>query len=310
MIDDRFLNHPFIKTIKNDKKWSVSDKNKRPISVESMKTGRVYGAKFTNPKDMAAIDTILDILEGHSPSNLAYYLNSTLDGFLIIDIEKICPEDVKKELLKIPYIYGEYSRSGTGIHLVCEIPDEFLYDPTFAKTNVIKVKKDYEIMMGHWVTFTGNQLDFEQKETDSSILPKLIKEHMSEIKERRIINGNLNIFNKIKDDLWDDEVDKFYHVPHRVEIERRLARHTFMKNLKYYNYDNSKYEYGMCGFYYNKLKYILNSYRDHNYTDIEKIYFLYNVLKQKLEHRPKHDEYRQGIPILANMARTMIERGG
>lgn len=319
MIDNNFLEHKFIKTIKNNRSWSISDNNKRPISMKGLKSGKIYGAKFSNSEDLETANGVIKTIKMHDKTsginNLAYYLNSTLDGFLIIDIEKICPEEIKQDLLKIPYEYAEYSRSGTGIHLVCKVPEKYKFNRDFNRTKVLKYKQDFEILMNHWVTFTGNQIKEKQTEKNPALLEEIINKLLTTKKDERVITENLSVFNKIDKEIIDKETDKIYDMPHRVEIEKRLRRHHYNKTLKDFvkdknpnEYDQSKYDFGMCGFYNNKLKNILKSYNDYEYTDKEIIYFLQNIMKEKMPFREKHNEKRGGIPYLAHIAKRILEK--
>lgn len=308
MINKAFLNNKFIKTIKDNKSWSISDKNKRPISIKGLKSGKIYGAKFSNPEDLGTVDEILSIAKGKRLSNLAYYLNSALDKFLIIDIESICKEDIKNKLLTIPHIYAEYSRSGKGIHLVCEIPDKYKFNKDFHNSKALKYEKDFELLLNHWVTFTGNQIKIDNKNPDHKLLKDIIENLLHKDEKKRTVDENLSLFNKIEDGILDNETQIIYNLPHRREIEKRLELHDYMKSLNDFSQDYSRYEFGMCGFYYYRLKNILKDYKDYEYTDKDIIYFLYYILKQKLIHREKHNEIRDNIPWLAYVAKTLIER--
>lgn len=289
-----FYNHPFIKSIADNEKWTVSDNNKRPIDMFVYKyRHEVTGAIFTDNKSLVSLSELCNLIP--NAKNNAYFMDSLTDNFVVLDIEPTCPKDIKEKLLLTPYIYGEISLSGKGYHLIYPIPSCFSKYPIAQKKIVMKEKHGYyEILLQHYVTFTRN------------MLPSAIgTENFDPIFEEL---ASIQIETKRKDtDIQELKPDD---IPLEKDILITLFHLDYKKTPADFYNDLSKYEYGFIGFLYYHLKKQLdiNKYKIHKYSDNEKAWLLYTVAKDKIPKRQKHEEYRNNLPWLLYLASEIIAK--
>lgn len=290
---EEFYSHPFIKSIADKERWTVVDKNKRPIDIkELMYNSRIIGCQCQDERSLTTLNTLLNVLP--NAANNTFYMDSLIDRFVVLDIEPICPQNIKNELLQLPYIYGEVSMSGKGYHLVFPLPDIIYNYPAACKKIVFKEKhKYYEILLQHHITFTRNMIPPATGSGDfTALFEKLAAEQID------------NSFNKLEfDENMPDEV------PMQDEILDILARQTYSKTADNFYNDMSKYEYGHLSFLYEKLCCILNISKikdNHKYTDSEKLLLLYHSAENVIPYRAKHDEFRNGMPWLMYLASQVM----
>lgn len=258
---------------------------------------RIAGAQFTNEQSLVSLSQLCDELP--TATNNAYYLDSLQDNIFVLDIEPKCPDDMKQELLKLPYDYGEISMSGKGYHLVFHLPDNFYNFPVATQKIVMKEEHGYyEILLNHWVTFTRNMIAPAPQDAAKNDFEQFFANIASQQKE--VIRDAI--------DVSELEPDDF---PFKDDILGLLMRQPYYKTVSDFNDDHSRFEYAFIGFLYYKLRCILNVSRiknAHNYTDTEKAWMLYLVAKERLPYRSKHDESRDGLPWLLYTAREVIAR--
>lgn len=257
----------------------------------------IAGAKYTDARSLVTLDELRNALP--TATNNAYYLDALVDNIIILDIEPKCPDDIKQELLKLPYIYGEISMSGKGYHLVFHLPDNFYNFPVATQKVVMKEEHGYyEILLNHWVTFTRNMIAPAPQDAAKDNFEQFFAKIASVQKE--VVRGVI--------DVTDLEPDDF---PFKDDILGLLMRQPYYKTISDFSDDHSRFEYAFIGFLYYKLRCILNVSRiknAHNYTDTEKAWMLYLVAKERLPYRSKHDESRDGLPWLLYTAREVIAR--
>lgn len=291
---DDFYNHPFIKSITDNEKWTVSDKDKKPIDMFAYKyRQQITGALFTDNKSLVSLPELCELIP--NARNNAYFMDSIVDKFVVLDIEPICPDAIKQRLLKTKYVYGEISMSGKGYHLIYPLPNCFSKYPIAQKKIVMKEEHGYyEILLQHYVTFTRNMLP---DATGGEDFEKIFEELASTQKET------------IRKDIDVQEL-KPNDIPLEKDILITLNHLDYNKTpIDFYN-DMSKYEYGFMGFLYYKLKkqLALQDYKEHKYSDNEKAWLLYTVAKNKIPKRQKHDEYRNNLPWLLYLASEIIAK--
>lgn len=290
-----FYEHPFIKSIARNEKWSVSDNKKMPIDMFCFEyQNRIVGALFTDSKSLVSLDHLCELLP--TAANNAYFMDAITDKFVILDIEPACPADIKERLLKMPYIYGETSLSGKGIHLVFPLPECFDEYP-IAQTKIVMREEHgyYEILLNHWVTFTRNQIPASIGTED---FEELFRAMASEQKES----------NREGVDISDLEPAD---IPNSERIIGLLMQQEYKKVPDDFFGDMSKFEYGYIGFLNYKLGMVLNVSaikKAHTYSDNEKAWLLYITARDKVPYRPKHDERRTGLPWLLYLAQEIIAK--
>lgn len=291
-----FYEHPFIKSIENDKKWTVSDNTKKPIDIDWYRCcHQITGAVFQDERSLVTLKELCETLP-HATNN-AYYMDALTDNFVVLDIEKTCPETIKQEFLKTPYIYGETSLSGKGIHLIYPLPKSFAKYPIAQKKVVMREKHGYyEILLQHYVTFTRNMIPKATGQSDAfeRVFEKLASNQVET--------------NKNDVDVNDLKPDAIYQEEHILQM---LDTVTYRKTPSDFFDDMSKYEYGFVGYFYNKLKNLLDlkKYKDnHAYTENELAWLVYMAVEKKIPHRPKHEEIRDELPWLLYLAREIIAK--
>jgi len=146
---------PFIQSISDNARWTVSTKTKMPIDMNRLiRTGEIVGAKFDNGNEpLITLTQLISALP--NAANAAYKLNQSVDEFVVLDIEPKCPADIRDKLLTLPYKYCELSMSGSGFHLVFDKPNTQYQDILYGKPAVKEKHGWYEILLNHYVTFRG-----------------------------------------------------------------------------------------------------------------------------------------------------------
>lgn len=287
----KFYENEFVRKIAGNKKWTISDKNKRPIDMHALLTeGKIWGAAYTrgyNP--LVDLKTLIEAIP--NCTNNAYHLEADADGFVVLDIEPKCPDIIKNGLLRLPWLYGETSMSGKGLHLVFELPKE-MWDKYPAIRNKLALKEShgyYEILLDHMVTFTRNVVEHPEDERDIEEFVHVFERLAAETKETCAVESSL-----VVEDIDTSDIPMFDRT---INV---LSAQIYKKTVSDFNDDHSKYEFGMCGFYRRALHRLTKNeqYADIQYTDEQEAIILYTILTSKLEHRPKHDSTRNGMPWL------------
>lgn len=306
---ENFSKQPFLKTISKKEKWTVSTSKKKPIDMQYLlETQQIRGALFKNGNNPL---TTLNVVNETIPDavNRTFYLDCITDGIIILDIEPVCPQELKNQFLSYPCLYAEKSMSGKGIHMVFALPKCFYDYPIAQKKTVLKEKnnKDYEILLNHYVTFTGNEIPFvygthspafealfqvlaekakdvELQKLDNTVSAKALQEPMN-IPEKNYILGALQYM-----------------------AEKWNVHHTPLD----YNNNMSSYEFAfMCAIYKGldeSLKTAKVRATKHKYTDIEKIWLMYTIATNYLPYREKHNTTRSQMPWLAYVAKQTIQK--
>ncbi len=295
-----FYENEFIKSISGNACWSVSDNNKVPINMRALiDEQKIYGARFDdNQNPCTTLDEIITNIP--NVSNHAYYLDSIVSDFVVLDVEPKCPDAIKQELLNLPYIYGEISMSGHGYHLVFPLPESIKDYPAAQTKPALKDDNGYyEILLNHWVTFTRKMIPLSNGTNDfTTIFNNLAS-------QAKAVTRN--------DISFDDE--KPDDIPYMDELVSILMKQHYNKTLSDFpregtqtGYDNSTYEYAHIGFISYKLSQLLNvsKYKEHEYTDTEKAWIIYSVASDVIPHRAKHDEERNGLPWLMYLTQELL----
>lgn len=160
-----FYGNPTIKRLAKAHRWSVSTFDKKPVDMGWL-LHSVFpqgaapaldvtppGARSSDPSTMATLDELATLAP--DLSNLAFYLDASIDGVAVVDIEPHAPAQLKAAMLDMDSLYREVSMSGRGYHLVIPIPQDLLDRYPDARKSVVKDPSgDWEVHMMHWVTFT------------------------------------------------------------------------------------------------------------------------------------------------------------
>lgn len=308
----RFYENEAIKELGQRPWWTVSSPDKMPIDMYHLINGwdgKIWGLAF-NRGYHPMVD--LETLCGTIPSaiNNAYYLDCLRDGMVVMDIEPSCPKALQDRFLRLPYLYGERSMSGKGLHLLFRLPADILDKYPAARTKLALKHESgyYEILLNHMVTFTRNVLpDMEHPDTERDF-----RTLFEELAARQVetIRGD-----KIDMDGLVDEAD----IPKFDALMLYLRGREYKKKASDFTksngaVDRSRYEFGMAGFYYGSLRRAVKggSFANETYTDEMMATMVYKVLREKLEERgdsrEKHDTPRNGMPFLLFLVCDLIAK--
>lgn len=288
MIQD-FFDNQIIKYLAPRPYWTVNIENKKPLDImEYDRTKKIRGA--ANDDALTDLNNLLRIINA-VPEQYVYKLNAVRDRIVILDIEKTCPDEIKAELLKLPFMYGDISVSGKGYHLIFPLPD---IDQIIANKTVMREEHGYyEILINHNVTFTNNTI-FPQY--DLANAPIQFTEIWNELK------ASQKIALKYDFDLDGDDVNlDFPQYNMLKDAVIRNFKQRFKKTPSDFYGDMSRYEFAVIG----SVRYSLITMLDlpifaRNITldKRQQIMFVYNIITEILEPRPKHQERRDGKPLL------------
>jgi hypothetical protein len=308
MITKTFLNHPFIQTIANTPRWSISTADKIPLDMhEFMVNDRIKWGNCYNSQSMTSLTKIVDFMDkwNQTLTNCCFYLNTLADSFIVLDVEPSCRDELKEKFLNTPFIYGEKSMSGKGYHLIYPVP-QWLNDYPAAKSKtVIKDKNgEFEILMEHFCTFTGNIIptpgnptDFFDKEFQK--LAKKQKEYVKlNLQFTDVDKPNTPNADKILN-LLQESFDNYPKTPDDF---------TKQKGANKGERDPSAYEYNVSAYLYNKYKIFIAILEETSLTYDDAAWFIYKTVVDNIEERPKHLTTRNGFPYLMYTIHRMIER--
>lgn len=291
-----FYGNPMIQEMSMKPKWTFS-KDKIPMDMFAfLKLNKFEGCQTMFENSMVTLPELLAAIP--NISNHAYYLDCYEDGYVCLDIEKTCPDDIKAKLLKTDYIYGETSLSGQGYHLF--YPDaDFITDYPIAADKIVLKEEHgyYEVHRCHWVTFTRHTLKKSSGEEDFyAFYEQLCKE----AKE------------SARTDF--DTTKQQPEIPLLDDIEGYMTGclDGYQKTPEDFNNDLSKFEFGYFGYLYIRLYRLLEStkFQNETYDNNQRMWILYLLGKDHIPspHRKKHDEFRAGLPWFLYLSREVVAK--
>lgn len=312
-MDAAFENNPVIQRIADVPMWTISDNKKMPIDVfQARYKGVISGCNIETPGSTTTLKGLFEMAREQGaqyPANAAFYLDVLRDNIVILDVEPSCPIDLQREFLKMEYLYAERSMSGKGLHLMFEVPENFNDFPDAAnKVKIRDAQGRWEILLNHWVTFTGNRVGGVAASVAQNKVKTIEDVYAKLAKEQKRTSEKLNDFTDF------DPEESIQEIPHGEELVENLVyekSQQYKKTLDDFNGDHSRYEYGFLGFKFNRLLILTRNHRsfnDHAYSPEELITLLYAVAVECIPHRNKHDEERQGMPFLMWRAKDLVER--
>lgn len=270
-----------------------------PIDIDLfLKTGDIKGCTSEARSRLATLKNITDweLQQGVILQSYAFWLIENQDDFIMLDVEKTCSDEMKQKFLNTDFIYGEYSMSGQGYHLVYRKADIKKACPLLEYCSVIKeFKGDYEILLSHFVTFTGNTI--MKKDNPTEDIVRLIQPVLDTVRLSR--EKRLDV-----DELSDTE--EIYEYDSIMDVLEGLS---YDKSPSDFEYDMSRYEFGFVAYYKRQLDSILNNlYDNDDYDDLDKITIVYNAVCEYIEPREKHDRQINGLPYLLHITKRLYEK--
>lgn len=317
---DEFRFNPAIASLANIPRWTVSYE-KIPIDFHAFiedhmyydpnkKTLRPFFAKDHTNDYLVTLDEVSAKLNPLTRINTTFFIISELDRYVILDVEKTCAPELANRLITMDAIYKETSASGLGYHLILPLPSNFKdFGVAHLKNKIQSKDSTYEVLMQHYITFTGEPIPASRMNEAYAFLQTNNLSPMSlnelwELLAKPYTNQSLIRGEKV--DLEQPEIPKLSAILSTFGNPKR-KNEIYNKTLEDFNNDNSRYEFGLIskvtlavhGFYYNcGIK----------VSKTQFIWAVYLVVKKLVEHRPKHDEFRNGMPLLLNATSSLIEK--
>lgn len=295
------LNHPVFDKMKKNSLWTVSSpKNKMPLDLQWLMShydepNAIRGAKYQDKRSLGTYAELETTIPNHT--NATYFYKMEDEDYLLLDIEPKCPDHIKEHLLQLPYVYAETSMSGKGYHLLLPKPNNINdYPDALVKVQLQEEHGWFELLVNHYVTFTGKQIDPPTKTNDfTNALYKSLAEHVVATKSIQLIDSAII------------DIDDIPHADYIIEL---VMRKPFDKTPDDYNevddFGNiklgNKYEFGMMSYYAHRIyqRTLFDIFKGHTYSEQELLSMLYHIIQEELPSRPKHDEVRHdadGNPI-------------
>lgn len=285
-----FYENPTIRRLSSKPKWTVSSKDKVPLDMFEFSVKRnCCGAVFDVEGTTMTLPDVDEVFASHGvPSNHTFYLDVLEDDVVVLDVEPTCPKEIKERFLKFPYIYGETSMSGNGLHLVFPKPRNFEEFQTARKKVALKGEnKHYEVLLNHWVTFTGNVLD-------PVVSPNAEDQSEFESFYERLAKTQVETQVETPFDMGDIDLAEIPHADRILEV--LIHSNPFRGRFENYGNDMSRWEMGWVRFKYERMLIAMHvdaiNPDGHMYTLQERAAILHEVCKQAMPHRSKHDTWR------------------
>lgn len=311
-----FQQHPFIQSIKETPKWTISNEKKIPLDMRILMTeNRIHGANFYDEQSLTTLTEIDSFFNKQNllVTNHAFFLDVVLDGFVVLDIEPDCPDDIKQKLLNTPYIYGEVSLSGKGYHLVFRTPQCFMDYPNAHTKPALKDEDgNYEILLNHFCTFTAKMIQPPANPTeDFNKIYKQLAENAKNIAKQREVD-----ISTLTDKPDTKYADRILALLKQAGLQWNKRPDNFKKDKHPLENDPSRYEWAYLAYLYKKLDSIMHVSAiadEHTYTEEEQAFFLYTIIQELIPHREKHDTYRltsdgTKLPWLGYLIKDVMEK--
>lgn len=307
-----FYGNTAVQLLATRPRWSVSGRLgddleatvKAPIDMRAlMDRGRIRGAWETSENCLVTLDELTAFLP--DAANCAFYLQAQTDGVMVLDIEKTCPPEIAAPLLGMSEtLYSDLSMSGRGYHLLMPLPGNFWDYPLAVGKKVLKEEHGYyEILLEHWVTFTRNEIPAERYVDSDGILPVApawdeLYASLAELAEETPA---------LEFDISAEKPE----IPREEQIVDLMTRQPPKRDLASFHGDHSRWEFSILGVLYNRLAAILVAVKDvvdHPYDERDQAWLVYLAGQKIIPARNKHEEYRNGVPLLLNAAVSLVAR--
>lgn len=352
-----FLKNPFVRSVAGKKRWTASTTNdifdatgknlifpkKMPIDIVVLQNeGKLRGAKHMDDRSLDTLPNVMKTLG--QPTNLAFYLRADLDKYVVLDIEKTCPADMRKKFLAMPYVYGEVSMSGKGLHLVFRLPPCFYdYEAAMKQVSMNGPGKVFEILLYHYCTFTGKMIEPADPNASNEEWEEMFRElcaqqvetltyetgidminHVTSCDEETVdyINERLDTILSIKNPFTKTPAD-FHGRDGLQEKDTSAYEYYYLLHIKN-TFDGitstplamtrSPDEFKRISEEYPEIPYVQRKYRylsveeNPQFTPSERAWFIWKAGERFIPKRDKHSTRRNGMPWLLFLTKSMIAR--
>lgn len=225
---------------------------------------------------------------------MTFRMTSRTQPFVILDIEPKASEEIKQKFLNTKFLYCETSMSGHGYHMVFESRDILNKYPNAAIKPALKSKDGaFEILVNHYVTFTGENI-IEPVASDDSYFYEVFEQLASEAKPPV----------PVLELKTDADVSGIFKADYLLQIVKPTKTFESYANDAA---DKSRQEFSFICHLTNQLLNAIEPYsKIHEYTDDELASLLYAITKKYLPPRNKHIENRAGITWLEHEVQTAL----
>ena len=285
--------------------WTVSNPtSKMPIDIRHLLDG-CNGCSHPEPvrgawaRDGRVLVTLDELTKGlPTAANCAMFIDAPSQGCVVLDIEKTCPPEERDRLLAIGALYAETSLSGKGYHLVLPLPSSFPELSIAANKAVLKGPHGWwEILQSnHFVTYTRNPTPVPVSSTvDTELWDQVWRSVAEPANNKPVAARAANL----------DENTRPNHEWYDVVLLMLIQR--------------SRYEWAYAQYIYDKLNQLRLSPDSIDVSPDKSLamntividetaatWLVYDVLTHYLDHRAKHDETREGMPLLLNLASRVV----
>jgi hypothetical protein len=297
---EAFYGNPVIQRLSYEKRWTISDNNKVPIDMTDLLASNgqaIHGALTRKEGHNPFVDLHTLMKNIPNAANNAYSLDAKTDGILILDIEPKCPKAIAEKLLQLPALYGEFSLSGKGYHLIFPIPKE--YEDVYSCCVAVKEEHGYyEFLCNHCITFTRNIIpagftpNIGQGSYEDFV--KVWCELASKV-DLTQKDSVVDIMSEEEDTEWTDYIQKILQSDEKA----------YKKTPSDFGDDMSRYEHGYTGHVYFVLLNILKRLKVF-YTKSEMIWEVYRATSELIPYRDKHDTIHDRMPWLLYQASVIV----
>lgn len=316
-----FYGNDFIRRIGQDRLWTISDKDKRPMNMRALLDyGRYWGARIEE-----ADSQLLTLAEMYHrvpwAANCAYHFDALTTEKILIDIESTCPPEIAHRLLALSRdaLYSETSMSGRGYHLVLDLPESLRKLPHLINKRKIRHPQGwYEILLDHWVTFTRNPIDADLLAAavgDPVNAGLGIDDVIAELNSAISVRPNAS--NEVSYDMariLPDELDENIQAMDTslYEIVCNNFRSNYAKSLDDFNGDFSSWEFSQLAFIARNVAFYFSEAFNQGVIDDVPSYdwvtrIVYLVAQEVIAHRDKHNGERNNMPYMLYQAARCVE---
>lgn len=320
-----FYDNPVIEALAPATRWTVSGRlrevepddpgsgRKAPIDIRHLMAGCNPGCKHTGPlrgaftTDATCLMS-LDELASALPdaANHAFYLNSAVDGVVVLDIESDCPPEIAADLLRLPgVLYSEVSMSGRGYHLVMDTPMNLHdFEAAVGKRKLQHERRWYEILFNHWITFTRRPVPHDRLDGQSPREFATIEDVYAHLAAHASVSAaGSSAAVVVEEDMPE--------IPSGPEIITATIKGSTKrrKALEDFDGDRSRWEFSVLGTLYAEMLVHLRLYGSMHltgYSSGEQTWLLYQAALEVLPERTKHAEIRNGRPFLLDRAASLV----
>lgn len=300
--------------------WTVSNPtSKMPIDIRHLLNGcngcthpePVRGAWARDERVLVTLDELTSGLP--TAANCAMFIDAPSQGCVVLDIEKTCPPEERDRLLAIGALYSETSLSGKGYHLVLPLPSSFPELSIAANKAVLKGPHGWwEILQSnHFVTYTRNPTPVPISSTvDTELWDQVWRSVAEPANSKPVAARAANLDENTRPG------HEWYDVVSLMLIQRCRF---FGRTPKRFDNDHSRYEWAYAQYIYDKLNQLrlspdsIDVSPDKSLTmntividETAATWLVYDTLTHYLDHRAKHDETREGMPLLLNLASRVV----